>query len=68
MNMRTLGPDFSFETALATAEDQDADFYEELAVRQEGGQRELLRRESERCRHNSHSIRARISFLRGESS
>jgi hypothetical protein len=67
MNMKTLGPDFAFANALATAEDQDADFYEGLAARQECRQMELLRGESERCRNNSRLIRARISFLRGES-
>ncbi len=66
MNIRTLGPDFAFENALATAEEQDADFFEGLARRREDRQRELLLGEAERCRSKARSIRFRISFLRGK--
>jgi hypothetical protein len=68
MNMRTLGPDFAFENALAAAEEQDADFFGGLAGSQEGRQKKLLLGESERCRNKSRLIRSTISFLRGESS
>ncbi len=66
MNMRTLGPDFAFENALATAEEQDADFFEDLARRQEDRQRELLLGEAARCRSKARSIRSTISFLGGK--
>ena len=63
MHVRTPGQEFAFEDALAIAHEQDAEFFEDLADRQEGRRRTLLLGEAERCRNNASTIRYRVSFL-----